>query len=73
MQAEHLKGSWDKFIFEIPENSIISTKAVLKKLLLKNGASNGIRLEKYCVEFAELTIHETELMENVSRFVYGKL
>lgn len=37
----------------------------------KNGASNGIRLEKYCVEFAEMTIHETELMENVSKFVYG--
>ena len=23
----------------------------------KNGASNGIRLEPYCIEFAELTIH----------------
>ena len=33
-----------------------------------NGLSNGIRLEKYCVEFAELTIHETELIEQVYKF-----
>ena len=35
-----------------------------------NGASNGIRLEKYCIEFAELSIHETELMEQVYKFLY---
>ena len=33
------------------------------------GASNGIRLEKYCIEFGELSIHETELIEQVNKFV----
>ena len=36
------------------------------------GASNGIRLEEYCVEFAELSIHETDLIEQVLTFIYGK-
>ena len=40
-----------------------------KDLFFVNGASNGIRLEKYCVEFAEMTIHETELMKNVLRLL----
>ena len=34
-----------------------------------NGASNGIGLEPYCIEFAELTIHNTELMEQVNSFL----
>ena len=33
------------------------------------GASNGIGLEPYCIEFAELTIHNTELMEQVNSFL----
>lgn len=35
----------------------------------KNGASNGIGLEPYCIEFAELTIHNMELMEQVNSFL----
>ena len=35
-----------------------------------NGVTNGIRLEKYCVEFAELSIHETELMERINKVSY---
>ena len=35
------------------------------------GASNGTGLEKYCVKFAELLIHETELMEQVYKFLYA--
>ena len=34
------------------------------------GASIGIELEKYCIEFAELTIHETDLMEQVYKFLF---
>ena len=32
------------------------------------GATNGIGLEKYCIEFAELSIHETELI--VQLFIF---
>jgi len=37
--------------------------------MTENGASNGIGLEKYCIEFAELSIHETELIEQVYKFL----
>ena len=33
------------------------------------GASNGIGLEPYCIEFAQLTIHEAELMQQVNSFL----
>lgn len=39
--------------------------------MMKNGASNGIGLEPYCIEFAELSIHETELIEQVYSFLYN--
>ena len=34
------------------------------------GATNGIRLEKYCVEFAELSTHETELIVQIYNFLF---
>ena len=37
---------------------------------LVNGASDGIWLEPYCVEFAKLIIHETEFIEQIYRFLY---
>ncbi len=33
------------------------------------GVSNGIGLEKYCIEFAKLTIHEIDLIENISKII----
>ena len=35
--------------------------------LLKNGASNGIELEKLYVNFAQLTLHEAELVHQLER------
>ena len=43
----------------------------LKDVFFSKWASDGIGLEKYCIEFAELSIHETELMEQVYMFLYG--
>lgn len=34
-----------------------------------NGATNGIRLEPYCIQFAELAIHETKLLEEICKFL----
>ena len=48
---------------------IIPNKKAPEGAIFKNGASNGIGLEPYCIEFAELTIHNTELMEQVNSFL----
>lgn len=34
-----------------------------------NGASDGIGLEPNYIEFAELAIHETELLEEICKFL----
>ena len=36
---------------------------------LVNGASDGIGLEPYYIEFAEMAIHESELVEQVCKFL----
>ena len=41
----------------------------LKDVFFSKWASDGRGLEKYCIEFAELSIHETELMENVLKLL----
>jgi len=51
------------------EKLSITEKELQKEALSKNGASNGIGLEPYCIEFAELTIHNMELMEQVNSFL----
>ena len=35
--------------------------------VFKNGASNGIELEKLYVNFAQLTLHEAELVHQLER------
>ena len=35
----------------------------------KNGATCGTGLEKYCVEFAQMCLQETELVEQVYKFL----
>ena len=34
------------------------------------GATYGTELEKNCIEFAQLSVHETELIANIKMFMY---
>ena len=38
-------------------------------IFIVNGASDWTRLEKFCVEFAERTIYETDLIEQIYNFL----
>ena len=43
--------------------------ALLKFAIFKNGASNGRELEDNCVFVAHQTLHETELMLNIKKWI----
>ena len=54
---------------EFTDEALLSKqKRPQKRSFLLNGATNGIRLEKYCVEFAQMCLQETELIEQIYRF-----
>ena len=50
-------------------------KLPLKKTpyeVLKNGASDGINFEPYCVKFLHLCLHDEDTIEQIKLFLYNK-
>ena len=39
--------------------------------LSKNGASDGIGLEPYCIEFLHLCLHDKDTIEQIRKFLSG--
>lgn len=49
------------------KNYRYTKRALYSGSIFKNGASNGIELEKLYVNFAQLTLHEAELVHQLER------
>ncbi len=43
-------------------------KALMNFAILKNGASNGLNFELYCVEFLHLCLHDEDVLELIRKF-----
>lgn len=50
------------------ETIIQPNKKASDEAKFNNGASNGTRVEKYCVEFALMCIHETEIISAIEKW-----
>ena len=48
---------------------IIPNKKAPEGADFKNGASNGIRFEPYCVELMHLCLHDEETIEQIKSFL----
>jgi len=53
------------------ETRIIPNKKASEGANSLNGASNGTELENNCVIFAQLSLHESELIMNIKHWVHA--